>query len=685
MADNDAAQGHGRAALFQDCVFAVVPSRLLGDALIATVEFPTLHVLLLHPLDADHSLIQISESATRQGAAIVELDNKGRIPVAEVTHIISNTIDFDDFAQAGELLVPVVTSDWISTCLSRNRLVQVRSHSPDPRMIFSKVVLTCADIPVCDKESIIGATLAMGGTESKDLTRATTHVCALDFDHPKCKEAKARLPKCKIVLPHWFDDCFKLSKKIDEGPYLLPNPEILEMSPTAAIPVPSSQHLEGAVETRPRRILERQYESARVPLTIFSNKAVMLSDDIGVTERFREHVADLIQSGGGSLVSDVDECDAFVCQYRDGDGYVRAAQTGKSVGNLAWLCYLITYNQWVPPMNRLLHYPVPRNGIPGFKGLKIALSNFAGDSRLYLENLIEACGAEFTRTLKPENTHLITARNNGEKCMAASEWNVEIINHLWLEESYAKCEYQRISVTRYTTFPKRTNLSEVVGQTLFDEKTLRETYYPGSVDDEVINGNSIVRGSTPKKTKGAKSAGGRRAVAEIDVHRDEDELVEHNARSSSLPTPPAVSKTFATPARGRHVRTGKENDGASVMSSGSRSAKDKALSKLHGLAPDIALYEKEKKRATKDGNGPWGGKRAADQYERDQEAAKDASPAHDDTDDDQKQRPAKKVKVGPAPAEMRILLTGFSRWVDDSRKEEIERVWCPVFSLCGCC
>jgi hypothetical protein len=44
------------------------------------------------------------------------------------------------------------------------------------------------------------------------------------------------------------------------------------------------------------------------------------------------------------------------------------------------------------------------------KGQVITVSNYGGDARLYLENLIEATGAKFTKSMKAENTHLITAR-----------------------------------------------------------------------------------------------------------------------------------------------------------------------------------------------------------------------------------------------------------------------------------
>lgn len=100
-------------------------------------------------------------------------------------------------------MVPVVTAAWLKNSVAKGKVAQVRPYSPDPRMIFSSVILTCADIPNTDKETILGATMALGGMESKDLTRATTHVCALTVDHPKCQEAIRKNPKCKIVLPHW--------------------------------------------------------------------------------------------------------------------------------------------------------------------------------------------------------------------------------------------------------------------------------------------------------------------------------------------------------------------------------------------------------------------------------------------------------------------------------------------------
>jgi hypothetical protein len=101
------------------------------------------------------------------------------------------------------MMIPVVKSTWISASLNRNKQAQLRPFSPDPRMFFSDVILSCADIPPTDKESITGATMAMGGVDSENITKLVTHLCALSMDHPKCQIAMEKKLKCKIVLPHW--------------------------------------------------------------------------------------------------------------------------------------------------------------------------------------------------------------------------------------------------------------------------------------------------------------------------------------------------------------------------------------------------------------------------------------------------------------------------------------------------
>lgn len=616
----------------------------------------------------------MSRLVQKHGAEVLEPKRDGTIPLEHATHIVSNTIDFEEYHDALQYMIPVVNTNWIKVTLARSKVAQVRPYSPDPRMIFSNVILTCADIPESDKETIIGATMALGGMESKDLTRQTTHICALSMDHEKCQEAQKKNPKCKIVLPHWFDDCFRLGRRISETPYMLPDPEILRTGPDEDIKIPASEALEGATSALPSSMLPGK---EREKIVVFAQKKVMLSEDLPVNARLRPILTTLIEQSGGEVVTDVDACDMYVCQYRDGDDYVRAAQQGKDVGNLAWLYYLIVHNEWTRPTRRLLHYPIPRDGIPGFRDMKITLSNYGGDARVYLENLITAAGATYTKTMKADNTHLITARMNGEKCEAAKEWNIEIVNHLWIEDSYAKCEVQSFSNPRYQHFPPRTNLGEIIGSTFFDEQRLREMYYPGG--EESLT-------TTAKRKRKANETANKNVYASNLAETDAGAAVNESSpltgkAASRAPRGTQNKQNLQTPAKAtRTTRHGKENDTPSVMSSGSRSAKDKALSKLHQLAPDIALYEKEKKRTAKD--GPWGGKRAADQIDRER-AAKESSPAEEEDEEEEtaQKRPAKKARVSSGPVEMRICLTGYKRWVNDKIREDADRVSGIPFAL----
>lgn len=453
--------------------------------------------------------------------------------------------------------------------------------------------------------------------------------------------------------------------------------------------MPPSQHLEGATSARPDYLPSPDRDDdaleARPSLTVFDGKKIMLSSDLSIRNRLRDIILGLINDGGGEMTDNVKECDWFICQYRDGPQYIHAAQAGKTVGNLSWLYHLITHNEWTSPLRRLLHYPVPRDGIPGFKDKRITVSNYGGEARIYLENLITAAGARYTKTMKADNTHLITARDNSEKCEAARDWNINMVNHLWIEESYAKCEMQSITIPKYTHFPARTNLGEVIGQTFLDEKKLRALYYPGGPEQltptskrkrkvlEMANENSFSEGPA----EGV--AIGRQAHKEFDVMKDTDgEYAQKTTEVFGVPAPQKrrESSELKTPAKGRHVRAGKENETPSTVSS-SRSAKDKALNRLSILAPDIALYEKEKKRGLKDGHGLWGGKRAADYIDR--ENLNRHSLSSPSTGGEEKQiklerRPAKKARPTLPDVNMRVVLTGFQRWVNEKHKEDADRV-----------
>jgi hypothetical protein len=96
------------------------------------------------------------------------------------------------------------------------------------------------------------------------------------------------------------------------------------------------------------------------------------------------------------------------------------------------------------------------------------------------------------------------------------------------------------------------------------------------------------------------------------------------------------------------------------------------------LAPDIALYEKERKRV---GGVVWGGKR---QTMTEVDKGRKRSLGGDDQngpDADGNSRHVKKAKNTRQPVTMKLLLTGYKRWVNSAKTEDDERVCC-CFRLC---
>jgi hypothetical protein len=149
----------------------------------------------------------LAAAVKANGGTVAEPDEYGTIVLQEATHVIANNINFKQYTETHARMVPVVSERWIGASIAKRKTMPVRAFSPDPRLIFSSVVTTCVGLPDIDRESIIGATMALGGSEARLVSKQTTHICALTGEEEECVEAKARGSKAKIVLPHWYTRC----------------------------------------------------------------------------------------------------------------------------------------------------------------------------------------------------------------------------------------------------------------------------------------------------------------------------------------------------------------------------------------------------------------------------------------------------------------------------------------------
>lgn len=567
-------------------------------------------------------------------------------------------------------MIHVVKPAWIDQSLKGNKTKNPRTYSPDPALFMSDVVICCGNLPSGDKEAIQGGVLAMGGQFTEQLSKTVTHLISLDLDDQRCQLAISKRLNLTIVLPHWFDDCLKVGRRISERPYTLPEPDILNVELSVVPTARTSQQIRDATTPDPVNEPIPQAPSVRseAPRAIqaFSGKKVKLGEDLNLNSRLKGIISGMIKNGGGDLTNKIKDADIYVCSYRDGDDYVKASQDGKDVGNLSWLYYLITHNIWTNPMRRMMHYPRPRNGIPSFESFRISISSYTGEARVYLENLVRATGAEFTKTFKQDNTHLVAAHKNSEKCDAAQEWGVNVVNHLWLEESYAKCKLMPISDNRYTYFPSRTNLGEVLGQTEIDRDATERMFFPTS--------------RKPTKPAKAPAAPAAESMAQsLPIERADSDLVAQSSPAAEKIKRTRTTDAEKTPLPARHL-DGKEN-----QTPGSRGAKDRALSKLHNAADDIAAFEKEMKR--KGGVIHGGKRRAEDEVEDRTKKAKGArdsvsskrsadeldqdNESEEETEAPTKNKKAKKDKL--EPIKFRMLVSKDERWAGNMDKESKDK------------
>ncbi|KAF2637016.1 hypothetical protein P280DRAFT_472531 [Massarina eburnea CBS 473.64] len=615
---------------------------------------------------------ELTHNIESSGGTVFPFDaSAGRLKnLQEILYIVTATTDFPDYYRALDLMINVVKPTFIDACLDSGKLKNPRSYNPDSALFMSEVVVCCGDIPEGDQDAIAGGVIAMGGQCSTGLSKTTTHLVALSMDEKRCVIVKQKKLNVRIVLPHWFDDCLKVGRRISERPYLLPDPEILDIE-AGAIPAPKTnldirdatnpEPMSPPVSTPPAHLEDPRSIKA------FADKRVKLGADLNINARLRGTIAGLVEAGGGVVTENIDEADIYVCNYRDGDDYITASQAKKDVGNLSWLYYLITHDEWTNPMRRMLHYPRPRNGVPGFKKYKISISSYTGEARVFLENLIRAAGAEFTKTFKQDNTHLIAAHKTSEKYEAAQEWNVSVVNNLWLEDCYACCKNLPMTHERYTYFPTRTNMGEILGSTEIDRVATENMFFP-----------------TPRRSQPAKPKAQTDDVPASSVKkaRGNSDLAAPKSPLANKTTKRKAGADVATPAPSRRT-SGKENE--TPGTTGSRSAKLKATSALHNAADDINKFEQERKR--KGGVIHGGRRRKGDEVseqakgkKRESSSSKrsiDEVDVDGTTEEDEATEPAtksKKARKGPlTPIKYRMLISKDERWADNKDKESKEK------------
>lgn len=403
-----------------------------------------------------------------------------------VTHFITDTIhceyaawcrhmEYDDVTVSDETSPVAVTPAWAERSMALRHPQPAKLYSPNPRDIFSGIVICCAHLTPHDVDVMATSVTSMGGGVKQTLCEEVTHVVAIDRDNSKMRALEQHKTDLPIiaVAPHWINDSYSVQRLLPLDKYVFPmdTPQGLPTclcapdTDTQATAVPSSL----------------QPQTSNTEHSVLQGKTVLFARDIhgGTLEAHPElhSIRDRVVQVGGKcaptipatasadeVASAIEKADVIVARHRESDECAHALGQQKTVGTLPWLAKVLSTGHITSPRDRLLHFPYPYEHVQGFPKLSITITNYKGQARAYLKELIVKMGGVFTPELSTMNDVCVALDLHGDKVKRAREWNIPIVNHIWLENCFATWTNQHLAQRSFITFPGAAQLSAVLGQ-----------------------------------------------------------------------------------------------------------------------------------------------------------------------------------------------------------------------------
>ncbi|KAL3236596.1 Rtt107p RNJ42_01690 [Nakaseomyces bracarensis] len=364
----------------------------------------------------------------------------------EIHIVVSNSSNFQLYPLFEyELMIPVVTSEWVSLCVESQRHVRTSNFSPNPKFIFKNYQMLVSKNAFNHAEYFLLSEIihCLGGTTVDYITRATTHIIATSPTDPAITTIErymtSRNDKCenmdiKYVLPTWISQCFLESYLVSINDHLiLPT---VDKQTTLEKLNDIWDDLHG---------FESLYNSKKKK--ILSGKSFKISTDIELNGKLYRYFTSLIRSLGGNIIQqnhedgeDIQRNNKYylVLNNEIEDDFDSEQILGK--GNILWIINMWNRERFFNPDSNILFTALKRK-IFKKKELVVTYTNYFGVQRLYLQRLIEFLGGSATMELSKQNTHLICNMPFGKKYEVAEKWknngsNIVICSHRWLEECY---------------------------------------------------------------------------------------------------------------------------------------------------------------------------------------------------------------------------------------------------------
>ncbi|KAG2130893.1 hypothetical protein DEU56DRAFT_740363 [Suillus clintonianus] len=486
------------------------------------------------------------------------LDLNGATSAPPHSHLIALAGSRTQHEHAGSL--HVVSGMWVQRSIVLGKLQLEQYYSPDPTMIFSGIVACATDLSPSDLEVLSAGITSLGGQWRTGLTRDVTHLFALHEQSDKYQTAMHFAPHThmSVLTPHWFDDSVRVGRRVPEGPYLWPDPKVLQPGMQVTmddddleIGESGKKKRKKSGETRLSSPIPMEEADRRERVNVWAGRRLLLSRSLELGQGHREAVEANIQRAGGIVVKVkgtgtdeeaqedeeatlVDECDVFVTRYRSGKAYFKAARSSRPIliGNLTWMFHVDASSTLNDPHDSLLWYPVPRGGIPGLNEC-ITVTNYSGAARDYLKKLIQIMGGRFTPSMSQSNKVLVAGYSPSPKTQRAVAWSIPIVNHTWLEDCFIAWKNLTVGVDKYILFPPGVDFGKMLMTPIGEDAEYRR-----SMIDNVEPVTPSTK--TPNTTGKAKTASSKSKPKTI------DEIEDGSPPNSSQPVALRPKRTALT-------------------------------------------------------------------------------------------------------------------------------------------
>ncbi|KAI7863200.1 BRCT domain-containing protein [Spinellus fusiger] len=385
----------------------------------------------------------------------------------EPTHIITN----NPLCNSSNSETVSVTPLWVEASIKDEFLQEEKFFSVDSSKIVSGKVICISQISGYERMEIIDGILGLGGQYRDRWTLDTTHLLC---DEPKGSDYEAAMEKgIKVVLRRWITDCIRLKRYIQEAYYQFPDPPLLKEQ-LAALSKEGGEQVENNIHSGILAYRKTLPSSVSFSWPFLEGYTIHLDSELALSSNEREDlIQHLVDAGANYSDKYTKSVDIIILQWRNTILYRRAVNDNVVVGSLWWMMNTLERQRLDHPSNVLLYYPIPKNGIPAFEGTIITISGYYGVARNYLQRLLTILGAEFTPHMeKSKTTHLVTATNDSKKYIHGKEWDIHVVNHLWVEECFREWKLKSVANEQFLYFPGERILNSLVGQTSLCKDTI---------------------------------------------------------------------------------------------------------------------------------------------------------------------------------------------------------------------